>query len=176
MPEELKPLRDIVKKNLTILFVGTSPGVRSSRIGHYFAGKSNVFWKLLFESGLTPVRLTTEQDSKMIEYDYGLTDVVKTPTRSTIDIKARFTVNSTSRLNKILGNFEPKIVAFVGKKGFQIYNQRPTEKYEYGYQGKIRDIRIYLIPSSSGQSYRDTKYDEKLKWYNNLKKYSELLR
>jgi len=171
--QTLKPLQDILKKNLKILFVGTSPGVRSSKIGHYFAGKSNVFWKLLYESGLTPVRLFTEKDQKLIEYNFGLTDVVKTPTRSTTDIKYGHTLNSTNRLNKLLEKFEPKIVAFVGKRGFQIYNQRLNEKYKYGYQGKLNNIRIYLIPSSSGQSYRDTKYNEKLHWYKLLKLYSD---
>src|SRR5438309_6672695 len=135
MPEDLRPLRDIIKKNLKILFVGTSPGVRSSQIGHYFAGYSNVFWKLLYESGLTNDRLTTEQDYKIVEYGYGLSDVVKKPTRSTSDIKYKYTINSTHRVNRLLDQFTPKIVVFVGKRGFQIYNQRLNEKYQYGYQG-----------------------------------------
>ena len=175
MPEKLRPLRDIVKKNLKILFVGTSPGFRSSRIGHYFGGKNNMFWRLLYESGLTTERLTTEQDDKMIEYNYGLTDVVKKPTKSTSDIKYGDTLNSTNRFNKLLWDFKPKIVAFVGKKGFQIYNQRPTQKYDFGFQGKFNDIRTYLVPSSSGQSFGDTKYVEKLHWYKSLKRYSDRL-
>lgn len=169
----MRPLRDFVKKNLQILFVGTSPGFRSSKIGHYFAGRNNLFWKLLFESGLTSKRLTTEQDFKIIEYNYGLTDVVKRPTRSTSDIKYSYTLDSTNRLNELLRDFKPKIVAFVGKKGFQIYNLRPAEKYDYGYKGKLNKIHFYLIPSSSGQSYGDTTRDEKLYWYKSLKRFSD---
>ena len=37
-----------------MLLVGINPGVRSSQTGHHFAGYSNRFWKLLFESGLVP--------------------------------------------------------------------------------------------------------------------------
>ena len=47
-------LRDRVRRAVRVLFVGINPGVRSAAIGHHFAGYSNRFWKLLFESGLVP--------------------------------------------------------------------------------------------------------------------------
>lgn len=176
MVEKLKPLPDIVKKNLRILFVGTSPGVRSSQIGHYFAGKSNVFWRLLHESGLTKERLTTEKDKKLLRYGYGLTDVVKTPTRNVSEIKQHYTIKSTRRLNRTMNMFKPKIAAFVGKTGFRIYSHDNYSKLEYGFQYKYKDVRIYLVPSSSGQSYRDTKYDEKLELYKTLKRYRDSIK
>ena len=79
----MKTLPDLVKPRMRVLFVGTNPGVKSARIGHYFAGTSNMFWKILHESRLTEERLTTQLDRKLINYDYGLTDVVKRPTRYT---------------------------------------------------------------------------------------------
>ena len=173
MTPNLKPLPDIVKKNLKILFVGTSPGVRSSKIGHYFAGKSNVFWRLLYESGLTKARLTTEQDRSLLYYGYGLTDVVKKPTRSVSDIKQHYTINSTRRLNRTMNLFQPKIVAFVGKTGFRIYSQDNYSKLDYGFQYKYNEIRIFLLPSTSGQSYADTKYNEKLECYQGLNHYQK---
>ena len=102
MVEKLKPLPDILKKNLKILFVGTSPGVRSSKMGHYYAGQSNVFWRLMYESGLTKVRLSTENDHNMLKFGYGLTDVVKTPTRTVADIKEKYTIKSNKRGNRTL--------------------------------------------------------------------------
>lgn len=173
---ELRPLPDILKRNLDILFVGTSPGVRSSQIGHYFAGKSNVFWKILFESGLTDKKLKTEEDTEMLRYGYGLTDVVKKPTRSVSDIKPHYTFNSTKRLNRTLNRFTPKIVAFVGKTGFRIYSQNKDAKLQYGLQYTHNNMRIYLVPSTSGQSYRDTRYDEKVECFKELKKCLSLSR
>lgn len=155
--------------------MGTSPGEKSSKSGHYFAGHSNVFWKLLFESGLTNVRLTTTEDKKMLKFGYGLTDIVKTPTRTVSDIKLKYTIKSTRRLNRTLYLFKPKIIAFVGKTGFQIYSQNQHVKLKYGLQYKYNDVGIYLIPSSSGQSYADTKYHEKLYWYRLLHRYSNSL-
>ncbi|NRA06433.1 MAG: hypothetical protein HRU07_09865 [Nitrosopumilus sp.] len=52
----LQSLRDLIKPDLKVLFVGTSPGKLSSKSGHYFVGPSNIFWKLLFESKLTSKR------------------------------------------------------------------------------------------------------------------------
>jgi len=173
MVPKLKPLPDIVKKNLKILFVGTSPGVRSSKLGHYFAGKSNVFWRLLYESRLTKTRLTTQQDHKLLHYGYGLTDVVKKPTRSVSEIKQYYTIKSTRRLNRMMNLFNPKIVAFVGKTGFRIYSQDNYSKLDYGFQYKYKEIRIFLVPSTSGQSYADTKYYEKLNWYKGLNSYQK---
>ena len=170
MSNNLAPLCDIIRKNLDILFVGTSPGRRSSKVEHYFAGDSNVFWKLLFESGLTSVRLTAEQDSKMFDYNYGLTDIVKKPTTIS-SIQRRDTLNSIEKLNRRISKFSPKVVAFVGKRGWQIYNKAPRKIYRYGYQHMIKNTHLYLLPSSSGQSYRDTKYCEKLMWYTDLHNY-----
>ncbi len=68
----MRTLSDIVEPGIKVLFVGTNPGAKSARIGHYFAGASNMFWKLLFESKLTHERLTTELDYKVIDYGYGL--------------------------------------------------------------------------------------------------------
>ena len=47
-------LKDRITPDVRVLFVGINPGVRSAVTGHHFAGFSNRFWKLLFESGLVP--------------------------------------------------------------------------------------------------------------------------
>ena len=168
--ERLKPLRDIVSADLDILFVGTSPGPRSSNAQHYFAGRTNVFWRLLFESGLTPCMLTAQQDNEMIEYKYGLTDIIKKPTIIS-NIQKKDARGSIDKLNRHMTELRPKVAAFVGKRGFQIYNKTPTKKYAYGYQRTFKNTRLYMLPSSSGQSYADTKYDEKLCWYTKLREY-----
>lgn len=164
------PLRDIIANDLSVLFVGTSPGSKSSGAQHYFAGRSNVFWKLLFESGLTDRRLTAQQDNEMIEYKYGLTDVVKRPT-VIAKIRRRDARGVPEKLNRRMTAFKPKVTAFVGKKSWQIYNKTPYEIHEYGYQRTFKSTRLYLLPSTSGQSYRDTSYDEKLGWYKALREY-----
>src|SRR5882757_2927912 len=72
----LPPLRDRVRPPVRILFVGINPGARSAAIGHHFAGYSNRFWKLLFESGLVPEPIRAEDDARLVEWGLGITNLI----------------------------------------------------------------------------------------------------
>ena len=73
---ELRRLRDCVRPDVRVLLVGINPGIRSATIGHHFAGPSNRFWKLLYESGLVPEAIGTEQDRRLPEWGFGVTNLV----------------------------------------------------------------------------------------------------
>ena len=135
-----------------------------------------MFWKILYESKLTDRQLKTEEDNDVLDYCYGLTDIVKQPTRSVTDIKKQYTIQSRQRLNRTLNMISPKILAFVGKMGFRIYSHDYYSSLEYGFQYNYKDVRVYLLPSTSGQSYADTSYAEKLEWYKSLRRYSNRIR
>jgi len=167
----MKTLPDLILPDLQVLFVGTNPGAKSARIGHYFAGTSNMFWRLLYESNLTLERLNTKLDYKVLEYGYGLTDVIKRPTRSTSELNKKDSRNSLRRLEKIVEKNYPKTVVFVGKTGFRHYIDDFEKELEYGNQKfEIGSSKVYLLPSTSGQSFADTKYHEKLFWFKYLRK------
>jgi len=167
----MRTLPDIIEPKLRVLFIGTNPGAKSVRIGHYFAGASNMFWKLLYESKLTDERLTTESDYKVRFYGYGLTDVVKRPTRSTTELRKTDGKGAKKRLDDIIYRNKPKIVAFIGKAGFRYYLGNGNVSLEYGLQGqKIAESYVYLMPSTSGASFADTNYEEKLFWYRKLRR------
>ncbi len=167
----MKTLPDLVEPGLQVLFVGTNPGAKSARIGHYFAGASNMFWKLLHESKLTHERLTTELDFKVRDYGYGLTDVIKRPTRSTTELRKMDANGAKKRLDSVIEENYPKTVAFIGKAGFRYYLNEGIMPLRYGIQKlEIAESNVYLLPSTSGASFADTKYSEKLHWYKRLKK------
>ena len=169
----VKTLPDLIRPMLKIVFVGTNPGAKSAKIGHYFAGKSNMFWKLLFESKLTSKRLTTETDDELLNYEYGLTDVIKRPTRSTSELRSIDGAGARKRLERVIEKHTPNIVAFVGKTGFRYYLCDKECTLFYGKQKfTIKKSIVYLLPSTSGQSFADTTYKEKLFWYKKLFKYS----
>ena len=71
IPATLPPLRDRIAPGVKVLLVGINPGVRSSLTGHHFAGYSNRFWKLLFESRLVPERIGYEDDRRLPEWASG---------------------------------------------------------------------------------------------------------
>src|SRR5260370_14084304 len=73
-------LRDRINPGARVLFVGINPGIRSALTGHHFAGFSNRFWKLLYESALVPERITYVDDDRLPEFGYGITNIVPRPT------------------------------------------------------------------------------------------------
>jgi double-stranded uracil-DNA glycosylase len=76
MKQSNAALPDYLRSGLRILFVGINPGLKSAAVGHHFAGHSNRFWKLLYESGLIPVRLTYKEDYRLPEWGLGLTNII----------------------------------------------------------------------------------------------------
>ncbi len=73
-------LKDRIGPRPRVLFVGINPGIRSAAIGHHFAGYSNRFWKLLYDSRLVPERIGTEDDYRLPEWGFGITNLISRPT------------------------------------------------------------------------------------------------
>ena len=65
---------------MRVLLVGINPGVRSSQVGHHFAGPSNRFWKLLYESRLVPEPIGFADDDRLSEWGFGITNLIPRPT------------------------------------------------------------------------------------------------
>src|SRR5690349_3931940 len=76
----LPPLRDCIRAPCRVLLVGINPGVRSSLTGHHFAGYSNRFWKLLYDSRLVPEPIGYADDRRLPEWGLGITNLVPRPT------------------------------------------------------------------------------------------------
>ena len=74
--EYMRRLKDRTGPGLRVLFVGINPGIRSAQMGHHFAGYSNRFWKLLYESQLVPEPIGTEDDHRLPEWGFGITNLV----------------------------------------------------------------------------------------------------
>ena len=107
-------LPDVLTGGLSILFVGINPGSRSSEVGHHYAGPSNRFWKLLFESGLIAHPMTFRDDAQLLDYGYGLTNLVARPTSSIQDLsKKDFLEGRLALVDKIV-EYQPRLVALLG--------------------------------------------------------------
>jgi len=97
-----------------VLFVGINPGVRSAQTGHHFAGFSNRFWKLLFEAGLVPERLTYEDDVRLPEFGYGITNLVARPSPGIDTLLPSEYVAGWAALERKIRRHRPQVVALVG--------------------------------------------------------------
>jgi mismatch-specific thymine-DNA glycosylase len=82
-------LTDHIRPGVRILFVGINPGLRSAATGHHFAGYSNRFWKLLFESELVSEPLTYLDDWRLPDWGLGLTNIIQRPSAGIDVLKPR---------------------------------------------------------------------------------------
>ena len=107
-------LTDRIRPNLDVLFVGINPGVQSALTGHHFAGFSNRFWKLLYESGLAPEPVTAKDDVRLPQWGYGVTNLVARPSPGIDDLKPAEYLEGWGALRRKIRRYRPRIVAFVG--------------------------------------------------------------
>jgi TDG/mug DNA glycosylase family protein len=107
-------LKDRIRPGVRVLFVGINPGVRSAITGHHFAGFSNRFWKLLYESGLVPEPITWEDDGRLPEFGFGITNLIARPSPGINDLKPADYVEGWKVLDRKIRKFRPQVVALVG--------------------------------------------------------------
>jgi TDG/mug DNA glycosylase family protein len=112
-------LRDCVKPPVDVLFVGINPGMRSALLGHHFAGYSNRFWSLLFESRLIPERITHDEDCRLPEWGFGITNLVPRATPGIDTIEPGEYLNGGRALKRKIRRWQPRVVACVGVTVFR---------------------------------------------------------
>ncbi len=109
---------------MKLIVIGFNPGERSARVGHYYAGRGNLFWPLLHDSGIVPELLDYREDKRLIEFGIGLTDLVKRPTRGIEEIERHEFAEGRVLLAQKLEQYAPRVVAFNGKLVFEKFAQR----------------------------------------------------
>ena len=99
---------------MRVLLVGINPGIRSAAIGHHFAGYSNRFWKLLHESGLVPEPIGAEDDVRLPEWGFGITNLIARPTPGIDTLRPDEYLAGVAVLRRKVRRWKPGVVAFVG--------------------------------------------------------------
>ncbi|MFC7392836.1 G/U mismatch-specific DNA glycosylase [Scopulibacillus cellulosilyticus] len=144
------PIPDHIKKNLKILFVGFNPSIRSGETGHHYANPNNRFWTILYQSGLTPVKLKPEEDHKLLHYGLGLTNIVQKPTKEAADISKEDYEIGRVQLKEKIKKYRPKIVCFVGKGVYQQYKKERRVAWGIQDEQEVEGVIDFVAPSSSG--------------------------
>ena len=169
-------LPDYLAPSLSILFVGINPGLRSSDVGHHYAGPSNRFWKLLFESGLIPSPMTYRDDGRLLEYGYGLTNLIAKPTAGLHNLSKQDFLQGRHVLVEKIVTYQPALVALLGISVARTVLPLDGSKFsrkghpiQPGLQPELLEgTRIFVLPNPSGRnahySYQNMKdlYDELL--------------
>lgn len=145
-------LPDYLAPSLDIVFVGINPGEYSDRVGHYFARKQNMFWRAVYESGLVPERLTPDDDYRMPQFSYGLTDIVKRATANASHVADSEFVAGAKILRAKLEPLSPRVVCFVGLVGYRAGFDRRALPGEQAV--RWGESRLFIVPSTSPRNAR----------------------
>jgi len=162
---KLSPLPDYLRPGLELVFVGFNPGERSARLGHYYAGVGNLFWKGLFHSGLVPDPLNFSDDWRLPQYGFGLTDLVKEPSHSSGDLPREQFRRGRQALRRKLCRVRPLVVSFNGKGVYELFSGRPCQ---LGAQSEsLCRAAVFVLPSTSARNASFSR-QEKLEWFCRL--------
>jgi mismatch-specific thymine-DNA glycosylase len=146
----MRTLPDYLRSGMKLVIVGCNPGDRSARVGHYYAGRGNEFWPMLYESGVLPELLEHRDDKRMIEFGVGLTDLVKRPTRGTEELRREEFAEGRILLGQKLDQYAPQVIAFNGKTAYERFSQRPCK---LGLQKeRLYGAQVFVLPSTSGKN------------------------
>ena len=138
---------------MRVLFVGINPGVRSAITGHHFAGFSNRFWKLLYESRLVPESITAEDDGRLTEWGYGITNIVSRPTPGIDTLRPSEYVEGRARLKRKVQRYRPAIVALVGVTVFRAMFPGHRGPVPLGlHADRIGESLVFVLPNPSGRN------------------------
>lgn len=157
---------------MRVLLVGINPGIRSAEIGHHFAGPSNRFWKLLYDSGLVPEPIGTEDDVRLPEWGLGITNLIARPTRGIDTLRPAEYAEGQRILRRKVRRWRPDVVAFVGVTLYRSVFARPAAlPVVLGLQAeRFEEAAVFVLPNPSGRNANFT-YAQMLKAYRSLKRH-----
>jgi TDG/mug DNA glycosylase family protein len=161
----MRTLPDHLRKGMKLILIGANPGDRSARVGHYYAGRGNQFWPIMYESGVIPEPLGYEDDRRIVEFGIGMTDLVKRPTRGIEEIERQEFAEGRVLLAQKLQDLKPRVVAFNGKMVYEKFMGRPCK---LGLQKEnLYGAQVFVLPSTSGQN-AGTERAVKMRYFKKL--------
>jgi double-stranded uracil-DNA glycosylase len=148
LPTDEHILPDLLRPGLRLVFCGTAAGKRSAAERAYYAHPGNMFWRALFEAGLTPRQLAPSEFPLLPDYRIGLTDLAKRHVGNDNELpQDAFDVPA---LIAKIEHHAPRMLAFTSKHAARALLDRAVN---YGLQDKtIAGTPLFVLPSPSGQA------------------------
>jgi TDG/mug DNA glycosylase family protein len=144
-----KPLPDVIAPDLDVLFCGINPSLTSAARGHHFARPGNRFWPALHLAGLTPRRMSSDEDRELLRYGLGVTNLVDRPTRTAAELSAVELRAGADALDVLVSRYRPRVVAVLGVTAWRQAFGRP--RADLGRQSeRIGGAVTWVAPNPSG--------------------------
>ncbi|MCW2637005.1 MAG: mug [Blastococcus sp.] len=147
MPD--KPLPDVVAPGIDVLFCGINPSLLSAARGHHFARPGNRFWPALHLAGLTPRRLTPEEDRELLRYGLGVTNLVDRPTRTAAELRPDEFRAGAAALAALVRRYRPRVVAVLGVTAWRTAFGRAGDGIGRQPAG-LAGAEAWVLPNPSG--------------------------
>jgi TDG/mug DNA glycosylase family protein len=142
-------LTDLIDQNLTVIFCGINPGLKSAWDGHHFTGHSNRFWKVLHQAGFTPYQIEPFNDATILGFGYGLTTAVARATVRADELSKDEFANSIEVFKNKMGHYQPKYIAFLGKPAYLAFSGK--KQITWGHQpDDFCGAKVWVLPNPSG--------------------------
>ena len=144
-----KTVSDVIAPGLNVLFCGINPGLYTAAIGHHFGRPGNRFWPALYAAGITPRLLSPYEERELLQYGYGITNVVARASAGADDLSRAELIEGGKILRAKVIQYAPRCLAVLGVTAYRAAFDRP--KAEIGPQPeKIGNTRLWVMPNPSG--------------------------
>jgi double-stranded uracil-DNA glycosylase len=144
-----KTLRDVIAPKLRVLFCGINPGLYSGATGHHFARPGNRFWPTIHQAGFTPRLLHPSQQHELLNWGYGITNLVARTTATADELTAEELLFGRKRLVRKIKRYRPRILAVLGIGAYRTAFQQ--SRAALGVQAEtIEDTILWVLPNPSG--------------------------
>jgi TDG/mug DNA glycosylase family protein len=144
-----KTVRDVIAPGLKVLFCGINPGLYSGAIGHHFGRPGNRFWPTLHVAGLTPRRLSPYEERELLDYGFGITNLVARATATAGELRPEELVQGGRRLRDRVRRYRPACLAVLGVTAYRAAFGRP--KAVLGRQPEpLEGAAVWVLPNPSG--------------------------
>jgi TDG/mug DNA glycosylase family protein len=160
-------LRDLIEKDLTVVFCGINPGWRAAAAGHHFVGRGNRFWRVIHAAGFTPELIRPENDRDILACGCGLTTAVERPTVRADELAKHEFKAAAAGLERKIEQYAPRCIAFLGKAAYsEITRHRVVQ---WGRQSlPFGQAMAWVLPNPSGLN-RSFSLDELVEAYRELR-------
>ena len=151
---------------MRVVFCGINPGRASAAAGAHFANPRNDFWRLLHAAGFTPRIYEPHEQHELLEFGIGLTNAARRTTRGSGDLRAPDFAGAGARLEEIAHQYEPEVIAFVGKAAYAgVFRERAAHGLQ---ERRLGPTALFVLPSTSPANAA-VPWDERLRWFRALR-------
>lgn len=140
---------DVIAPGLRVLFCGINPGLYTAATGHHFARPGNRFWPALHGAGFTPRQFAPWEERELLPLGIGITNMVERTTATAAELSAAEYVAGGTRLARVVSDYHPRVVAFLGIGSYRTAFARP--RAALGLQPeRLGETALWVLPSPSG--------------------------